>query len=242
MTKDKKKVAIFDIDGTVFRTGVMFEVVDRMIEEGMLPKEASATMIEAKDAWKNRQGKFELFDEHFIDLVEHGFQGIDVSEFETLAAEVIGEVKDHQYRYTRALMERFRDQGYALVAISGGLQKVLDIYNRYLGFDTVYAAELIEKDGKFTGEKGDSPYYDKSVTVERYLKDNPTATLDDSYGVGDTASDVAFLKLVAHPIAFNPNRELFDVAMKNDWEIVVERKDVIYHINEPATDTHLKVE
>ncbi len=200
-------------------------------------------MIEAKNAWKNRQGKFELFDERFIRFVEHGFKGVDVSEFETLAAEVIGEVKDHQYRYTRRLMERFRDRGYVLIAISGGLQKVLDIYNRYLGFDQVYAGRLKEEDGKFTGEPdGRSPYYDKAVTIEQFLRENPGVTLDDSYGVGDTASDVPMLEAVSHPIAFNPNRELFDVAKRRGWEIVVERKDVIYHIAEPASDEHLRVE
>ena len=237
------KVAIFDIDGTVFRSAVMFEVVDRMIQQGMLPGAASAAVLEAKDAWKNRQGKFETYNERFIHLMENDFDGIDVQQFETLAAEVIGEVKDHQYRYTRTLMEQFRDRDYALVAISGGLQNVLDIYNRYLGFDYVYGGRLEAKKGTFTGRPlGSSPYYDKSSVVEQFLKQHPDVTLDESYGVGDTESDIGFLNKVIHPIAFNPNRELFDTALRNGWEIVVERKDVIYHIAEPAGDTHLRVE
>lgn len=243
MTKATQKVAIFDIDGTVFRSAVMFEVVDRMIQQGMLPGAASAAVLEAKDAWKNRQGKFETYNERFIHLMENDFDDVDVQEFETLAAEVIGEVKDHQYRYTRTLMEQFRDHDYALVAISGALQNVLDIYNRYLGFDHVYGGRLEVKGGKFTGQPADeSPYYDKSATVERFLAECPHVTLDDSYGIGDTESDVGFLKLVTHPIAFNPNRPLYETAEREGWEIVVERKDVIYHIAEPAGDTHLKVE
>lgn len=242
MSSAKQKVAILDIDGTVFRSAVMFEVVDRMIQQGMLPEAASAAVIEAKDAWKNRQGKFETYNERFIHLMENDFAGVDVQQFETLAAEVIGEVKDHQYRYTRGLMEQFRDRGYFLMAISGAQQKVLDIYNRYLGFDKIYGSELLVKDGKFTGEFGASPYYDKSAVVEQFLVERPDITLDQSYGVGDTPGDVGFLKLVTYPIVFNPNRELFDSAMKEGWEIVVERKDVIYHINEPASDEHLRVE
>lgn len=242
-TRSSHKVAFFDIDGTVFRSAVMFEVVDRMIQQGMLPKAASAAVLEAKDAWKNRQGKFETYNERFIHLMENDFAGVDVSEFETLAAEVIGEVKDHQYRYTRGLMEQFGDRGYALVAISGALQDVLEIYNRYLGFDYVYGGQLATRDGKFTGKPADeSPYYDKSATVNRFLKENPRATLDDSYGVGDTESDAGFLKLVAHPIAFNPNRTLYEIAKREGWEIVVERKDVIYHLGGPAADDHLRVE
>jgi phosphoserine phosphatase len=53
-----------------------------------------------------------------------------------------------------------------------------------------------------------------------------------SYGVGDTESDISFLKLVEHPIAFNPNQNLKSAALKEKWAIVVEKKDVIYEIAE----------
>jgi len=36
--------------------------------------------------------------------------------------------------------------------------------------------------------------------------------------------------MVDHPIAFNPNQNLKAVAEKNNWKIVVEKKDVIYEI------------
>lgn len=229
---DKKKVAFFDIDGTVFRSAVMMEIVDRMINEGMLPKAITADLIEAKNAWKNRQGKFETYNQRFIDLMENEFEGIEVEPFETLAAEVIGEVKDHQYRYTHGLMKQFREDGYVLVAISGSLQNVLDIYNRYLGFDYVYAGQLKVRDGKFTEEVIESPYYDKAETMKKFVAEHSEVTMDDSYGVGDTESDIKMLEQVSHPIAFNPNRGLYQAAQKNGWEIVVERKDVIYHLRE----------
>ena len=51
-----------------------------------------------------------------------------------------------------------------------------------------------------------------------------------SIGVGDTESDVAFLKLVERPICFNPNKKLYDYAKRKGWEVVVERKDMIYFL------------
>jgi len=38
--------------------------------------------------------------------------------------------------------------------------------------------------------------------------------------------------MMGSPIAFNPNRKLAEHARKKDWRIVVERKDVIYQIND----------
>jgi phosphoserine phosphatase len=50
-------------------------------------------------------------------------------------------------------------------------------------------------------------------------------------GVGDTDSDAKFLELTERSIAFNPNKNLKEIAEKRNWEIIVERKDVIYKIN-----------
>ena len=38
------------------------------------------------------------------------------------------------------------------------------------------------------------------------------------------------LSLVGKPIAFNPNAALTKVAQKKAWQIVVERKDVIFDV------------
>ena len=55
-------------------------------------------------------------------------------------------------------------------------------------------------------------------------------TLAGSVGVGDTESDIAFLKMVERPFAFNPSMKLYRHAKKRGWEVVVERKDVIYRL------------
>ena len=43
-------------------------------------------------------------------------------------------------------------------------------------------------------------------------------------------SDVPFLELVARPICFNPSSKLYRHAKRNKWNVVVERKDVIYEL------------
>ena len=55
-------------------------------------------------------------------------------------------------------------------------------------------------------------------------------SLKGSVGVGDSESDVPFLELVAKPICFNPSSKLYRHAKRNTWNVVVERKDVIYDL------------
>jgi len=53
-----------------------------------------------------------------------------------------------------------------------------------------------------------------------------------SVAMGDTDSDTPMLDLADRPIAFNPNKELFEHALQKGWEIVLERKDMIYHLGQ----------
>jgi len=55
-------------------------------------------------------------------------------------------------------------------------------------------------------------------------------TLEGSIGVGDTEGDIPFLEMVETPICFNPNALLYRHAKRLGWQVVVERKDVIYKL------------
>jgi phosphoserine phosphatase len=68
------------------------------------------------------------------------------------------------------------------------------------------------------------------ANVLRRAVEKENLTLKDSVGVGDTESDYSFLEMVENPICFNPNSKLLRHAKRNDWRVVVERKDVIYEI------------
>ena len=49
-----------------------------------------------------------------------------------------------------------------------------------------------------------------------------------SIAVGDTSRDIVMFDMVAQPIAFNPNQALFKIAREKGWMVVLERKDVVY--------------
>ena len=77
------------------------------------------------------------------------------------------------------------------------------------------------------------PSKDKGTVVKQYAYEQGI-DLADSYGIGDTESDIKFLKLVAYPIAFNPNQNLLAAAREEGWRVVVEKKDVIYEISQQS--------
>ena len=233
-THKTKPLAIFDIDGTLFRSAVMIEIVDRMIAVDMLPESVYAELVAAKNAWQDRQGSFEEYNTQLVHTIEQHFIGLEERKFNRFAAAVIAELKNRQYRFTHELLERLREKGYVLVAVSGMLQGALRAYNRHLKFDYIFGWDQEVKGGKFTGKPaGLHPMDGKEKVVKYFLAEHAEVTLDGSVGIGDTEGDIGFLEMIENPIAFNPNQRLLTKAKEAGWRVVLERKDVVYDLSEP---------
>ena len=69
----------------------------------------------------------------------------------------------------------------------------------------------------------------KKELLEEMIKKHGLS-LEQSYAIGDTLSDAPMLSLVKNAIAFNPDKKLYKLALENNWQIVVERKNVVYEL------------
>ncbi len=88
----------------------------------------------------------------------------------------------------------------------------------------------VDKKEKFTGKVSfPELIFSKDKVLKRALGMGGL-TLSGSIGVGDTESDIPFLKMVKTAICFNPNEKLYNYAKRRGWKIVVERKDVVYEL------------
>ena len=224
-----KKVAIFDIDGTIFRSSLLIEITEALIQEGLFPKEAKNVYAKAYEDWANRKDSYDKYIGAVIKAFEENIKGIKYNDFLRIAKKVIAFHKNRVYRYARDLVKELKKKNYYLLAISNSPKSILDEFCKHLGFNKVYG-RLYEfnKNKRFTGKVlYDELIEDKAKILKRAVE-KENLTLKDSIGVGDSESDIAFLKLVEKPICFNPNSKLYQHAKLAKWKIVVERKDVIY--------------
>ena len=72
-----------------------------------------------------------------------------------------------------------------------------------------------------------------SVSKLQVLK-QLSINFEESYAYGDTTGDFTMLQSVGYPTAINPNKKLLDMIRKEklDCNIIIERKDVIYKLDE----------
>lgn len=226
-----KKLAVFDIDGTLIRWQLYHAVIDYLGDIGILPKNAMKEVKEARMRWKSREtsDSFHEYEMKLVKLYESSIATISTNIFDVAVNEVAKKYKSQVYVYTRSLARDLKKRGYFLIAISGSHDEIVKRVAGNYGFDYSIGSKFERVDGHFTGNIFIANA-NKGLVLKEIIKEKGL-TLEDSYAVGDTASDVAILDMVDNPVAFNPNRELYEIAKMKRWKIIIERKNVCYELN-----------
>lgn len=227
----QRKAAFFDIDGTIFRSSLLIELVEGMVREGIFPRPVAKVYARAFARWLDRKGPYEDYIGAVIRAFEGNLRGVPAKDFRRAAQAAVNFQRNRVYRYTRDLVRDLKRRGYFLVAISNSPKDILDEFCGQLGFDKVYG-RVYEADarGRLTGKTLHLDLIRDKAKILRRAVDRNGLTLRGSVGVGDTESDIPFLKLVDKAICFNPNARLYRYAKRAGWRVVVERKDVVFEL------------
>ncbi|OGY91447.1 MAG: hypothetical protein A3B31_02050 [Candidatus Komeilibacteria bacterium RIFCSPLOWO2_01_FULL_53_11] len=224
----QRPIAVFDIDGTIFRSSLLIELNALLVKHEIFPQAARGEVERVREAWLNRKGSYIDYINTIVSLYGRDIRNARVSDVRRISRLMISEQKHRVYVFTRELIKKLR-KTHTLIVISYSPSEVVEAFNRFYHFDIVSGLKYPNARGRYTGtiNVGDAP--DKKTTLLGLIQ-KYDLSLKNSVGVGDSESDIAFLEMVEHPIAFNPNKKLYEYARRKQWEIVVERKDVIYTV------------
>ena len=224
-----QKLAIFDIDGTIFRGSLTISLVERLIRDEVFPPEARNFYVQNRKKWIEREGDYEAYINSLVKAFMLHIKGAKYEDVLRAAEAVVKEEKGYVYRYTRDLTESLKKKGYYMLAVSHSPKTIVELFGKVLGFTKVYGMLYeIGSTDRFTGETIDLHLIGNKANIVKRVIEKEGLSLKGSVGVGDTESDIGFLELVEKPICFNPNKGLYQHAKRMKWTIVVERKDVIY--------------
>jgi HAD superfamily hydrolase (TIGR01490 family) len=232
MKNTQRKVAIFDIDGTIFRSSLLIELVESLIVDGLFPATARKSYEREYKNWLDRNDSYEKYISAVVGVFMKNIKGVPYSSFLNTGKKMLTNKKNMVYRYTRDLIKDLKKRGYFLLAISQSPKGILDPFCKELGFDKVYGRvyELGPTDC-FTGRVTDEHLIANKANIVKRAIEKENLTIKNSVAIGDTDDDISMLELVDTAICFNPNQKLYRYARLNNWKIVVERKDVVYDLS-----------
>ena len=239
MSIQKRKLAIFDIDGTVFRSSLLIEAFNALIDEGIFPKSADTEVRRDYEAWLDRKGHYDDYIMKLVRVYYRLLKGKRADRVETTIDSAIRAQKDRTYRYTRNLQHDLKKKGFLLVALSNSQDTTVQSFASVAGFDLAIGRPIEVLDGVYTGHgvvNGKRFPVDMKLNKPRLLNDflatkGIVPDFKRSLAIGDSEGDREILDVVGTAIAFNPSYELAVLARRKKWKIVIERKDVMYHID-----------
>lgn len=228
---EKRRVAVFDVDGTIFRSSLLIQLVERLVNDGVFPQEARKTYEREYQLWLDREGDYDAYVSGTVRAFRKYIRGVHYGVLADTAEKLVEEQWKRTYRYTRDLFRELKQKDYYLLAVSHSPKTVLDKFCPRLGFNKSYGIVYeIGPQDLFTGEVIDEHIIMNKANILKRAVEKEGLSLAHSVGVGDTESDVPFLEMVTKPICFNPNQKLYRHARRMGWRVIVERKDVVYEL------------
>lgn len=231
--------AAFDIDGTLLRWQLYHALNDALVKRGSIDAAAFQRARDARMNWKRRSGEdaFKEYEKVLVEVFDDALSDLTVEAAEAAVGQVFSEYRDQVYTYTRDLMKELRRKGYVLFAVSGSPLFIVERFAEYYGFDDWVGTKYPTADGRFAGTKELS--LGKKHELLQDLIEKHGAIQADSLAIGDTESDIDMLAMAERAIAFNPSKKLFQHAEKQGWEIVIERKNVVYKLERTDRGTYV---
>jgi HAD superfamily hydrolase (TIGR01490 family) len=216
-----KAAAFFDLDRTLIQGSSAFQFGRAAFRAGMLSRRRLIA-----DAWANVMFRLRGSnddDTHALrDRISASLEGTRVLDLERLGAAVLAGVLPRIYPEVLALAHEHQDAGRSVYITTAASQELADILAQVLVLDGGIGSQFSESiDGVYTGKPtGLFIYGEGKARAVAELASREGIDLAESYAYSDSASDLPMLRLVGHPVAVNPDRELLRVAREQGWEVL----------------------
>ena len=73
--KNKEKIAIFDIDGTIFRKNLHFELINELAWMKIFPQEVRLRLTEIYSNWLEHEGTYEEYRKALVEIYSEHIKG-----------------------------------------------------------------------------------------------------------------------------------------------------------------------
>ncbi|WP_138202916.1 HAD-IB family hydrolase [Haloimpatiens lingqiaonensis] len=233
---EKNIAAFFDIDGTLYREGLISEVFKKLVKYEIIKAEKWYNEVRPEYLkWDNRKGNYDNYLLKVANIYTEAIKGMHKSQIEFIAKKVVEQKGDRVYTYTRDRIKWHKEKGHKIITISGSpVELVREMASKHGFHDYRGAVYTIEND-VYTGEV--TPMWD-SISKREAIMDfveKYNIDLNESYAYGDTSGDFSMFQLVGYPVCINPTKELITKVLENHEikkraNIIVERKDVVYNM------------
>jgi HAD superfamily phosphoserine phosphatase-like hydrolase len=223
------KVAVLDVDGTLFPGSLGFGLARRLAAQGAAIELTQLEQLLA--SYRDGHVTHEAIIAATHRIYSHGMAGLLVEEVRQTAAAVWRQAAGQVFDYARPLISRLTAAGFRVLLISGSPAEIVAPAAADLGAAGWYGASLRTEHGRYLPEIVAAPGIPggKLRALHALTAADPES-FADSLAVGNATTDIELLERVRHPYAFEPDQALRKLADTQGWPIV-ERTNALARIS-----------
>jgi HAD superfamily hydrolase (TIGR01490 family) len=215
-----RAAAFFDLDKTLMEGSSALHFARASYRAGMRTRRQIAG-----DVWKNlrfrMRGSTDAETEALRQGILDALAGQRVIDLQRLGPSVLAGILPAVYPQILREAWDHQDAGRRAFIVTAAGQEIADAMARVLVLDGGLGMRSEVIDGVYTGRPGGPfTYREGKAEAIRQLAERERIDLEQSYAYSDSESDLPMLRLVGHPVAVNPDRELERVAREQGWRIV----------------------
>lgn len=215
--KSKNNVALFDIDNTLYKGGLIYPLMDSELKDGLLNKKIIDKAYENRSSYQKGELKYEEFSRKGVTIWADGLKGQSYNDIVRHTEEFIK--RDHRnfYSFTKpllTLLERTHDR----IIITNEPQFVAGQIQKQFNFTNFVSTIFEVKNGIFTGNisRFNSTQIDKKKSLQEVFT---KYSRDRTFAFGDSVGDIGMFEEVEFPICVNASEKLRYIALKNNWRL-----------------------
>lgn len=225
---DKKKIAIFDFDGTLYKGESMPKVWALYGKFGYSKwrKAKSAVKITFLKLLRRmkcvKKVTVEVYKDKATNYILELFKGFSKEDLDKFFDQVTPDIVKGLNPYVMKRLRELKEKGYTTIIISGGFEAYLASLNKEIGADLTIGTPLFFDKHNILDLNRPLNHVKKDGKSKRLLDLIPLEQIDveNSISFGDSIVDLDILQLVKHKEIIDPDSELEQVALQQKWKIV----------------------
>jgi len=149
----ERKIAAFDVDGTLYRSNLLVDLVYQLVRQGSFPDRIIEEFTDAQLSWKQERHResYVQYMDVLINTYVKNLKGLPIEELNTAARQVIRHSPGLVYVFGKNLIQNLQPTHH-LVAISGSPIEVVAPFVNQLGIQDVHATTFETENNTYTGE------------------------------------------------------------------------------------------
>lgn len=211
----KNRVALFDIDDTIYQGGIIFPLMESEVKDGLLEKKFVDEVYSQRELHKKGLLAYEELSTKVVEVWAEGLKGQSYEEVSRHAEKFVQNDLAQFYAFAKPLLNLLKET-HDEVIITNEPQFVTEPISRIFKFNNFVSTIFEVQEGKLTGKvsRFNSRQVDKKRSIHEVFE---SYTHEESFAFGDSVGDIGMFEEVTYPICVNASQQLLEIAHSKGW-------------------------